>query len=150
MGEAKQRQLSEIERRKQLLDAAQRRPAGPRILDAFDRPVAAGDVVLLSETAPMNTPWRVVQVIPATEPQLPRDTVWLQCVCQTRVLVHRTRNPHLVLAMPGQPAEALGEGVPEQPQAPEQAPEQAPAAEPGAARTPSGIILSDPDGMSER
>lgn len=121
MGEAKVRELSEIERRAALKAASARRPAGPSALDGFGRPLALKDLISVAEASPLNTFWRVMQITPATEPEYP-GSVWVDIVSRTRVLMAANRpNPHVLLVLPA----------------------DAPA--PEAEEKPSGVILTDGD-----
>lgn len=134
MSEHKVRELRAIEERARFAAAAKRPVQGPVVRDGFTRQVQVGDGVLLSETEPMNVLWRITKMTPANEQKYP-GAVWIDVMAQTRVLcAGNVPNPPMVLVV-------LAEE--EQQQEP---PPDAPA--PG--RTPSGIILSDPDGMSER
>lgn len=134
MSESKVREFKAIEARAALRAANTRKVEGPRVLDGFGRRITVDDGLFLTEAQPMNVIWRVSAITPATEPKY-QGGAWLDVVSTTRVLMMpNLPNTHAVLV-------AL---------APEPEQEEKPAETPGAAVTPSGIILSDPDGMSER
>lgn len=138
MGEARQKTLSEIEARAALLKAAQRRS---RIRDRFDRPLLVGDAVMLSQATPQDTVWRIVDVRPSANPRMPGTLATISA--QVEVLFEPgAPSPYVVLLVPAaeQPAE--------KPDGEEPAGGETTA--PGPARSPGGIILSDPDRMSER
>lgn len=86
MSESKVRELSEIEARAALKARQAARPAGPRLLDQFGRPIGVGDGVLLSQTEPMAVVWRVRELTPATEPDYV-GRIWVDVVTRTRVLM---------------------------------------------------------------
>jgi hypothetical protein len=137
MSESKVREQAAIDARAKLKAAntrqASHQPAEPKVIDAFGRRIALGDGILVGETTPMNTIWRVQQFTHATEPQF-AGGVWVDVVSISRVLVQaNVPNGTVVLAL----------------LAPEQA-QDTPAGTPAAGATPSGIILSDPDRLSER
>lgn len=137
MGEAKIRSLHAVEQRAALTAAEQRRS---RIKDRFGRGLEIGDGVLLGQTNPHDVVWRIEQMTPAVGPNLPPGAVTVDMVARTRVLFAPGMESSfvtLVLPEPGEPpAKELGEPGPTPPPAP--------------GVTSSGIILSDPDGQSER
>jgi hypothetical protein len=131
MSESKVREFKAVEARAQLRDATQRQVHdGPRILDAFGRVVQVDDGILLAETSPMSVVWRVTALTPATERQH-QGGVWMDLQAGMRVLVGpNVANPSVVLGILRK--------------------ESAAPDAPGAGQTAGGIILSDPDGLSER
>lgn len=110
--------------------------------DRFGRMIQAGDIVLSPAMAAAGLPFQIVAVTPAAEPGLPPGSAWLELQCRSRILVQGgVPMEDVLLLMPGkEQAEDGGETTPE----------ARDAGKPGEARTPGGIILSDPDGMSER
>lgn len=134
MGESKDRQLSEIEQRA-ALKARQQARTSPRILDQFARPLQIGDGILLAQTEPMAIVWRVRQMGPAPEPAH-AGMAWVEVATITKVLMPMGMpTPGVVLGMLA--PEAQGEA-------------EHNGAGPAPGKTASGIILSDPDGMSDR
>lgn len=127
MGEAKHKDIASIEGRA-ALKAAQAKAA--KVRDKFGRGVHVGDGVLLAQTQPTEVVWRIVKETPATEPQF-QGGIWLDVVATTRVLCPPLRpSDNMILVIPAEPAEKSAEdaGTP-----------------PAPARSPGGIILSDPD-----
>lgn len=143
MGESKIKEFKAVEGRAALIAAAQRRS---RIRDRFGRGVEPGDVVMLAQANATDIMWRVMQVTPATEPQA-QGGYWADVMATTRVLFRPGMSAdYVILLVPAQETEPTPDtadtaDTPDTAQGP-QAPREA--------RSPGGIILSDPDGQSER
>lgn len=130
MKESKIKDFKAIEGRAQLRDASRR----SELRDQFGRALEIDDLVFMTTTTPFVR-WKVVDVQPETNPQAPPGTLRVMIAATAVVYAGKyAPNPELVLAMPHAVT-----------------PEEKPNGEgdttaPGPARTPGGIILSDPDG----
>jgi hypothetical protein len=140
MGEAKNKENAAIDGRELFGKVQQKRRSPYR--DRFGRMIQEGDVIMSPGLLAAGLPMQIRQIVPATGPNMPPGAAWLDVHCRSRILVQ-----------PGIPMEDILLLIPAQEAAAET--EQKPAdamdaGKPGEIRTPSGIILSDPDGRSER
>lgn len=140
MGQAKDRETAAIDGR-ELFGKVQKTRRSP-IRDRFGRALEEGDVILSPGLVAMGVPFQIAQIVPATGPQMPPGSYWLDVTCRSRILVQAGISmDDVLLLMPKQEAPKPDEGKPT---------DAMDADKPGELKTPGGIILSDPDGMSER
>ena len=138
MGEAKNRENAALDSRALFGKIAARRS---RIRDRFGRAIEEGDVILSPGLQASGLPFVVQAIVADTRAQAPPGTFWLDVHCRSRILVQAGIPMDDVLLLLPKIAEA------EEAERPTDAMD---AGKPGEARSPGGIILSDPDGMSER
>lgn len=143
MGEAKNHETAAIDGRELFGRVAKVRRSPYR--DRFGRMIQEGDYILSPGLVAMGVPFNIVQISPATEPNMPPGAAWLDVMCRSRILVQPgIPMEDVLLLMPGkqEQRETVHEGGDQEPQG-----DAMDAGKPGEIRTPSGLILSDPDKM---